>query len=110
MFIHYKLHRSKNNDIIEEGKIQFNLTKDDHLIALDDIVVNLLSDYVNNLDIVQKYGIAYVGNMDITSLEITNDDIAVNVSAESFNDYFRGLGLNPNIKLIWNKKVNIEMR
>ena len=109
MFIHYKLHRSKNDDIIEEGKIQFNLTSDDHLIALDDIVVNLLSNYVNSLEIVQKNGIAYVGNMEITSLEITNEDTIVNMDVNSFNSYFKGLGLNPNIKLIWNKKVKIEM-
>ncbi len=107
MFIHFKILRSKNNDVIDEGKLQFNITKDEYLITLDDIIVKLLTDYINDLPQVKSYGIAYVGQTVVPYIEITNDDTAIDFNREEFAKYFSNLNMNQDMKVIWSKDVKI---
>ena len=102
MFIHYKLYRSKNtNEVFDEGKIQFNIINDDYLIAFDDILTKVMSDYINSTPEVKKYGIAYVDRLEIMYLEITDDDV-IDLGETEFLNYMKSVV--PNMKFVWNRK------
>lgn len=98
MFIHFKLYRSKNNEVFDEGKVEFNIENDDQLVAIDDIMTRIMSDYINNTNEVKKYGIAYVDRLEITLLEITEKD-NLQLDEEQFKHYMSTI--NPNIKIKW---------
>ena len=100
MFIHYKLYRSKTKELFDEGKVQFNIENDDHLIAIDDIMTNVMSDYINNMEQVKKFGIAYIEKMEIPYIEITDED-NLGLSKDEFHHYMGTI--NPKIQIIWNK-------
>ena len=98
MYIHFKLYRAKNNEVFDEGKVEFNIQNDDHLVAIDDIMTKIMSDYINNTVQVRKYGIAYVGSLEITLLEVTNKD-NLNLTEEQFKHYISTI--NPKLKVKW---------
>ncbi len=101
MFIHYKLYRSKTKEVYDEGKVQFNIENDDHLIAIDDIMTSVMTNYINSTEEVKKYGIAYIEKMEVPYIEITDED-KLGLSKEEFHHYMSTI--NPNMQIIWNRK------
>lgn len=102
MFVHFKLYRSsKKDEVFDEGKIQFNITNDDYLIAFDDILQNIMTNYINDTEQVKKYGIAYVDRLEIQFIEITNDDI-IDLGETEFKNYMKSVV--PNLEIVWNRK------
>lgn len=103
MYIRYKLYRTgKNVDIcFNTEMIEFVIENDDHLVMIDDILTSVLTKHLQSLPEVKKYGIAYVGRMEIVNIEITDKDY-VNLTEEQFRHYMSTI--NPNLQIIWSKQ------
>lgn len=98
MNITYKLYRSKYPDqVFNSETIKFVIENDDHLAALDEILQHMLTQHIQDLPEIKKYGIAYVHRMCIEELEITKED-NVNLSKEAFEHYISTLGINIPVK------------
>lgn len=106
MYIRYNLYRtgSHSNEIFNSEMIEFVIENDDHLVRLDDILIGILTKHIQSLDIVKKFGIAYVGRMEIVNIEITDKD-NVNLTKDQFEHYIHTLNIN--IPVIWNKNNDI---
>ncbi len=103
MIVRYKLYRaSKPEEVFNNEAIKINLENDDHLIAIDDILAGILAQHIQNLPEVKKFGIAYVGRMEIVNIEITDED-NVNLNETEFRSYITQI--MPYLTVIWNKMI-----
>ena len=104
MLVKYKLYRaSKPEEVFNAEMIKINLENDDHLIAIDDILAGVLAQHIQNLPEVKKYGIAYVGRMEIVNIEITDED-TIDLDETKFRSYMTQI--MPYLTVIWNKTTN----
>lgn len=104
MLIRYKLYRASKPDVVFNAEmIKVNIENDDHLIAIDDILTGILSQHIQNLPEVKKYGIAYVGRMEIVNLEVTDED-NLNLTEDQFRNYMANI--NPLLPIVWGKTTN----
>lgn len=108
MLVRYKLYRaSKPEEAFNAEMIKINLENDDHLIAIDDILAGVLAgvlaQHIQNLSEVKKYGIAYVGRMEIVNIEIT-DEGTIDLDETKFRAYMTQI--MPYLTVVWNKTTN----
>lgn len=105
MYIRYNLYRtgSHSDEIFNSEMIEFIIENDDHLVRLDEIIIGILTKHIQNLDIIKRNGIAYVGRMEVVNLEITDKD-NINLEKEAFEHYLHTLNIH--IPVIWNKQYN----
>ena len=105
MYIRYNLYRtgSHADEIFNSEMIEFVIENDNHLVRLDEIIIGILTQHIQNLDIIKKYGIAYVGRLEVVNLEITDKD-NVNLTKEQFEHYIHTLNIQ--IPVLWNKQCN----
>lgn len=107
MLIKYELYRSKDkSEEIDRGILSVPLETNPQLLDIDSVILHLLDDYINGLDIIKKFGRAYIGSVNLVDLTITDEDIAIDISKEDFETYMNEI--IPNLKIIWNKTTNIS--
>lgn len=104
MLLQFCLYKSSEpNKIIQDGYLKFIIKNDDDLIRIDDIIINMLGDYIDTIPEIKKYGIAYIGREEIVDMTITDED-NINMSEEAFRQYMSNV--LPKLTIIWNKTVN----
>lgn len=103
MYIRYKLYRADMKTAFNAEMIEFIIENDDHLAMIDKILQDLLTQHIQNLSEIKKYGIAYVGKMEIVNIEITDKD-NVNLTEEAFRHYMSTI--LPYLPIIWNVQSN----
>ena len=104
MIIDFQLYRAKNNDIFLGEKIGFNIQNDSQLLVLDTLIQDLLMNHIKNIPIIKKYGLGYIGNVELLSIEITNDD-NISLNELAFKNYASTLTRAP---IIWSRDKNIK--
>ena len=100
MIINFELTRSKTGAVFTRQAVQFNVETDYQLSNIDTIITQILTDYIKGLQEVKKFGIAYIGEMKLVSLEVTDDD-KVGFDEISFREYMRRI--MPKLAIIWHK-------
>lgn len=104
MLLRFCLYRSSQPDeIIQDGSLKFIIENDDHLSRIDDIIINMLGDYIDTIPEIKKYGLAYIGREEIVDMTITDED-NINLSEELFRQYMKTIF--PQLTIIWNKTTN----
>lgn len=100
MKIDFTIFRSKKpNEEINSGIITQPI--EDSILASIDIFINkLIIANVKQLDIIKKYGLAYVGSIRLNSLEITDED-DIELNEQGFTSYINALFTDVDIK--WSK-------
>lgn len=109
MFIHFKLYRSKVKDeIFDVGKLQYNINNTDELLFIDDIISKITSEYITDHELIKKNGLAYMDRMEITLIEITDEDVIEISETECMRFLQTEL---PKFKFVWNKsKFNPDLK
>lgn len=112
MRIGFKLYRSKNNELLDEGSIKVNLEDALENIPLEDnqfinkfieVLQNVLTTYINDREDVKKYGIAYVSNFEITGVVIEDED----KMSITRNDFLTEVHTKmPKLTVVYNKTIN----
>ena len=112
MRIGFKLYRSKNNEILDEGSIKVNLEDALQNTPLEDnqfinkfieVLQNVLTTYINDREDVKKYGIAYVSNFEITGVVIEDED----KMSITRNDFLTEVHTKmPKLTVVYNKTIN----
>ena len=105
MIVNFTLYRSKypDEEIITDS-IEYPI-KDTILISLDTFINKIIINYAYKIDIISKYGIAYIGTIKLNSIEINNkDDIELN--EEGFKSFINQFFTNVNV--IWNKSIKVQ--
>lgn len=100
MIINFELTRSKTGAVFTRQAVQFNVETDYQLSNIDTIISQILTDYIKGLQEVKKFGIAYIGEMKLVSLEVTDDD-KVGFDEISFREYMRRR--MPKLAIVWHK-------
>lgn len=100
MIINFELTRSKTGAVFTRQAVQFNVETDYQLSNIDTIITQILTDYIKGLQEVKKFGIAYIGEMKLISLEVTDED-KVGFDEISFREYMRRI--MPKLAIIWHK-------
>lgn len=100
MIINFELTRSKTGAVFTRQAVQFNVETDYQLSNIDTIITQILTDYIKGLQEVKKFGIAYIGEMKLVSLEVTDDD-KVGFDEISFREYIRRR--MPKLAIVWHK-------
>ena len=100
MIINFELTRSKTGAVFTRQAVQFNVETDYQLSNIDTIITQILTDYIKGLQEVKKFGIAYIGEMKLVSLEVTDED-KVGFDEISFREYMRRI--MPKLAIIWHK-------
>ena len=100
VIINFELTRSKTGVVFTRQAVQFNIETDYQLANIDTIIKQVLSDYIKNIQEVKKFGIAYIGEMNLVSLEVTDND-KVGFDEISFREYIRRI--MPKLAIIWHK-------
>lgn len=108
MLIKYILYRAKNNEVFNQEAIKWNLERDEDILDLDARLQYVLTQHISNLPEIQKYGSAYVGKMEIVSVQITNEDYTCELDEEHFMNYIKEI--LPNLNVIWCKTTNISSK
>lgn len=103
MRVNFTLYRSKYPDQeILTDEIEYPI-EDTILPSLDSLISNLVTSFAQQkIDVIKKFGLAYIGNMKINSIEINNND-SLELTKEGFSDYLNNLFSDVN--LIWSKDV-----
>lgn len=100
MIINFELTRSKTGAVFTRQAVQFNVETDYQLSNIDTIITQILTDYIKGLQEVKKFGIAYIGEMRLISLEVTDED-KVGFDEISFREYMRRI--MPKLAIVWHK-------
>lgn len=100
MIINFELTRSKTGAVFTRQAVQFNVETDYQLSNIDTIITQILTDYIKGLQEVKKFGIAYIGEMKLISLEVTDED-KVGFDEISFREYMRRR--MPKLAIVWYK-------
>lgn len=103
MYIKFELYRAKNGELFDQEMIEWPLVNDKDLIELDDRLKWLLTQHIQSLPIIKKYGIAYVGEMKIVGIEINDNDDLGGLDEEQFRKYI--LEIMPYMDVKWNKTI-----
>lgn len=103
MYIRYKLYRTDMKTVFNAEMIEFVIENDDHLVMIDKILQDLLTQHIHNLPEIKKYGIAYVGKMELVNIEITDKD-NINLTEEAFRHYISTI--MPYLQIIWSQESN----
>lgn len=102
MYIRYKLYRADLETVFNSEMIEFVIENDDHLAMIDKILQDLLTHHIQNLEEVKKFGIAYVGKMELVNIEITDKD-NVNLTEEAFRHYISTI--MPHLSIVWSQTI-----
>ena len=102
MYIRYNLYRADLKTIFNSEMIEFVIENDDHLAMIDKILQDLLTQHIQNLEEVKKFGIAYVGKMEIVNIEITDKD-NINLTEEAFRHYISTI--MPYLSIVWSQTI-----
>jgi hypothetical protein len=90
--------------------IKWNLETDKDLIEIDRRLGEVLTQHIQTLPEIQKFGTGYMGRMKIVNIEITNEDDLGGLDEVGFKTYLTNPEVNVNIPVIWNKdKVEGEV-
>lgn len=101
MYIRYKLYRSSVPDeVFNSEMIEVPIENDDHIVMIDKILQDVLTQHISNLPEVQKYGTGYIGRMEIVNIEI-NDNDNLNLTEEAFRHYMSTI--LPHLEIIWSQ-------
>lgn len=105
MYITYSAYRSKNNDFIAKRTISLPIGDFRQLLNLDGIILSVIKKDLNNLPNINKFGVAYVGDIHCEKIEITDEDNTDAMNEEQFREYFKEIS---NIPLIWSKTEEVS--
>lgn len=103
MKVNFTLYRSKypDQEIITD-EIEYPI-EDTILPSLDSLISNLVTSFAQQkIDVIKKFGLAYIGNMRINSIEINNKD-SIELNENGFRNYLNELFTDVNLK--WVKDV-----
>lgn len=103
MKVNFTLYRSKypDQEIITD-EIEYPI-EDTILPSLDSLISNLVTSFAQQkIDVIKKFGLAYIGNMRINSIEINNKD-NLELNEDGFRSYLDDLFTDVNLK--WVKDV-----
>lgn len=109
MYISYNLKRAKNNEIFNRETIEWKLETDEDIIELDDRINILLAKHISNLPVIKRYGIGYVGFMEVTGVIINKDDYTCELDEKHFIDYLKNSNILLNVPIFWNKETNYSI-
>lgn len=109
MYIDFELYRAKNDEKFDSEAIEWVLEKPEDLIEIDRRIRDVLTQHISNLDVVKKYGIAYIGRMKIVAIEINDNDNVEDLDEEHFRAYMANPEVMPHLNIIWNKKDGKEI-
>lgn len=111
MKIGFKLFRSKNNQVLDEGYIQVKLENalkevplenDAFISKFIEVLQNVLTNYIQDRPDVKKFGIAYIGNFEITGVVIEDDDELSVTRDEFLTEVHNKM---PKLTVIYNKSI-----
>ena len=100
MKIDFTIYRSKNPDEEINSGIITQPIEDTMLITLDTYINKLIIAHIRQLDIIKRYGLAYVGSIKLNSLEVTDED-DIELNETGFKTFIDGLFTNVRVK--WSK-------
>ena len=108
MLIRYELYRSKYPDVMFNAEmIKWNLETDKDLIEIDRRLGEVVTQHIQSLPEIQKYGLGYMGRVKIVNIEITDEDDLGGIDESGFRVYLTNPEVNVNVPVIWSKG-NIE--
>lgn len=103
MYIKYELYRAKNQELFNAEMIEWVLEKDEDIIELPERMTYLLTQHIQSLPEVQKYGTGYIGRMKLAGIEINDNDYTSELDEERFREYIKGLDTMNGVDIVWNK-------
>lgn len=104
MYIKFDLYRSKYPDkIFRSEMIQWDLKEDKDLIEIDRRMRDVLATHIKTLPEIQKFGIAYIGRMQIVEVEILDSDDLGGLNEEQFRAYMQNVDVMPYLNIKWSK-------
>ena len=110
MYIKYELYRAKNGELFNAEMIEWPLNTDEDIIEIKERMTQVLTQHIQSLDEVKKYGTAYIGKMKIAGIEINDNDYICDLDREHFENYIHDINVLGHIDIKWNKKddSNVE--
>lgn len=108
MYIKYELYRAKNEELFNAEMIEWIIEKDEDIVELPERITYLLSQHIQSIPEIQKYGTAYIGRMKLAGIEINDNDYTSELDKEHFIAYIRGLDTMNGVDIVWNKKDKVE--
>lgn len=101
MYITYTIYRSKNGDKIDTRKIELPIGDFRQLLHLDHLLSSVITQDINSISIIKKFGTAYIGKIECNEIEILDKDNTDEMNEEQFREYFKTVSDTP---LKWSKK------
>lgn len=101
MYITYTIYRSKNEDKIDTRKIELPIEDFKQLLHLDHLLSSVITQDINSLQIIKKFGTAYIGKIKCDEIEILDTDNTDAMNEEQFKEYFKTIS---DVPLKWSKK------
>lgn len=101
MYIIYTIYRSKNGDKIDTRKIELPIGDFKQLLHLDHLLSSVITQDINSLQIIKKFGTAYIGKIECDEIEILDTDNTDAMNEEQFKEYFKTIS---DVPLKWSKK------
>lgn len=105
MYITYTIYRSRNGEKIDTRKIELPIGDFRQLLHLDHLLSSVITQDINSLQIIKKFGTAYIGRIVCEEIEILDKDNTDAMNEEQFREYFKTVS---DIPLKWSKKEVIE--
>lgn len=105
MYITYTIYRSKNGDKIDTRKIELPIGDFKQLLHLDHLLSSVLTQDINSLPMIKKFGTAYIGKVECNEIEILDKDNTDAMNEEQFREYFKTIS---DVPLKWSKKEEVE--
>lgn len=105
MYITYTIYRSRNGEKIDTRKIELPIGDFRQLLHLDHLLSSVITQDINSLQIIKKFGTAYIGRIICEEIEILDKDNTDAMNEEQFREYFKTVS---DIPLKWSKKEVIE--
>ena len=104
MYIKYELYRAKNpEECFNKEMIEWVLKTDKDIIEIDKRMRDVLTQHIQSLPEIQKYGIAYVGRMKIVGIEINDNDYTCELDKTQFIAYMKNECVMRYLDIVWNK-------
>ena len=102
MNIKYEMYRSKDKkELFNYGTITVNIETENQLLGIDEIILKILAEHQKSVPEIIKYGTAYLGRLVIDEIEITKEDVGIDLDEVQFNAYMSKV--IPGLKIVWNK-------
>ena len=100
MYITYEMYRSKNKEYIDTRKISLPIGDFRQLLNLDGLIISVIHNDIKSIPMIKKFGVAYIGDIRCTEIEIIDEDNTDAMNEKQFREYFKEM--SDTIK--WSKK------